>query len=981
MFESFKRLSLGIALIAAASGILLYSDLRSRNRSQPRPGQAAPVAKQFRVALVEHASQPALEDGVRGVTEALATRGYSEGGKLLLRRYNAEGDWAIANSIAKDVVSGNYDLIITISTPSLQTVANANKFGSKIPHVFGLVSDPYSAGVGINPTNHLDHPPYMTGYGTMQPVADAFKMARQTRPELKTVGLVWNPTEANSQSQTRLARAVCSELGIALLEANAENTIGVAEAANSLTARGVEAFWLSGDVTVLTATDALIAAARRGKIPVFTVIPPMAQKGEVFDLGANYFEIGKATGNLAADVLDGRRPAEIPVENLIVESLVVNRLALEGLKDQWQLPDGVVQRATTIIDATGTHSRVAAAPAQLRAPPGRHFKIGLAYFAPEPSWEICMNGMFDGLRALGLEEGKNLEVQRAHAQAEIPNIPAMLQNFDGSDVDLIVAMTTPVISGAGNLVKRKPVVFTYCTDPLAAGAGQSFTNHLSHLTGIGTFPPVQEMVNLIRATVPGIKSVGTIYNASEANSRKVVEVARGDFANAGIKLQEATVTGSSDVLQAAQALVSRGVQAFYIQGDNTVAQAFDVVVKAAADARLPLFNDDPDFAARGAVACVGVGYYESGRAAARPILRVLLGESPAGIPIENVSQRRLLLNEELARRLGFAFPAELVAEAAKEKATAVAAAKAGVEIKPPSRKFRIDLIEYLDTPNVELSQKGVLDAFQSAGWQRDVHFELRLRNAQGDMAILSSMVDAAVADTELIIACTTPALQGALRRGKGRPLVFTLVANPIVAGAGRSDTDHLPFVTGSYVSAPFEEGLRNLKTCLPGAKRIGTLYVPGEVNSVFYKEQLEAAAKKLGLEVETLGVSSSGEVPDGALALCGRNIDVFCQISDNLTGASFASIVQAAKNSRIPLMGFAPGQAQSGAFMAFSRDFYDNGVASGQLALRVLSGENPAQIPFEPVRKTRFTLNLPVAAQYGISIPESLVKSADEVIR
>ena len=67
--------------------------------------------------------------------------------------------------------------------------------------------------------------------------------------------------------------------------------------------------------------------------------------------------------------------------------------------------------------------------------------------------------------------------------------------------------------------------------------------------------------------------------------------------------------------------------------------------------------------------------------------------------------------------------------------------------------------------------------------------------------------------------------------------------------------------------------------------------------------------------------------------------------------------------------------------MAFSRDFYDNGVASGQLALRVLSGENPAQIPFEPVRKTRFTLNLPVAAQYGISIPESLVKSADEVIR
>src|SRR5262249_2329867 len=154
--------------------------------------------------------------------------------------------------------------------------------------------------------------------------------------------------------------------------------------------------------------------------------------------------------------------------------------------------------------------------------------------------------------------------------------------------------------------------------------------------------------------------------------------------------------------------------------------------------------------------------------------------------------------------------------------------------------------------------------------------------------------------------------------GRGRPLVFTLVANPILAGAGQSDDQHLPFVTGSYVSAPFEEGLRRLKACLPGTKRIGTLYVPAEVNSVFYKEQLEATAKKFSLEVETLGVSSSSEVADAALALCGRNIDVLCQIADNLTGASFASIGQAARKSRIPLMGFATGQSREGAFMTVS---------------------------------------------------------------
>jgi ABC-type uncharacterized transport system substrate-binding protein len=980
MFDSFKRLSLGLALIAVASGILLYSDLRSRNRSQRRPNQPGTAQKQFRVALVQHASQAVLDEGVRGVIEALAARGYADGGKLVLRRYNAEADLPTANSIAKEVVSGGNDLIITVSTASLQTVANANKFGSRTPHVFGLVSDPYSAGVGIDRTNHLDHPPYMTGYGTIQPVAEAFEMARQMRPELKTVGLVWNPTEANSQAQTRLARSVCAELGITLLEANAENAIGVAEAANSLIARGVEAIWVSGDVTVLVAIDTVITAAKHAKIPVFTVIPPHAKKGALFDLGANYYEIGNATGNLAADVLDGKRPADVPVENLVVEILALNRLVPDGLKDHWQVSEAQVKRAAVLIDATGTHSRLADS-APLRAPPGKHFKIGLAYFAPEPSWEICVKGIFDGLRAVGLEEGKNLEVRRAHAQAEIPNIPSMLQNFDGSEVDLILPMTTPVISGAAGLVKRKPVVFTYCSDPVAAGVGKSFTDHLPHMTGIGTFPPVQDMVNLIRDTIPGVKTVGTIYNSSEANSRKVVEVARDLFAKAGIKLEEATVTSSGEVMQAAQALVSRRVQAFYIQGDNTVAQAFDIVVKTANDARLPLFNDDPDFAARGAVACVGVGYYESGVAAAKPILRVLLGESPASIPIENVSRKRLLLNDALAKKLGLTFPPAVVAEAAREKAAA-SLPNPGAEIKPPSRKSRIDLIEYLDTPNVELARKGVLDAFDAAGWQRGVHFDLRLRNAQGDIATLSSMVDAAVTeDADLIIASTTPALQGALRRGRGKPLVFTLVANPIVAGAGNSDSDHLPFVTGSYVNAPFEEGLEALKACLPGTRRIGTLFVPGEVNSVYYKDRLLAAAKKLNLEVETLGVSASGEVPDAAMAMCGLGIDVFCQLSDNLTGASFASIGQAAKKARLPLMAFATGQTRHGAFMTLSRDFYDNGVASGRLAMRVLSGESPAQIPFEPVTKIRFVINLAAATELGITIPEHLVKSADEVLR
>jgi ABC-type uncharacterized transport system substrate-binding protein len=539
-------------------------------------------------------------------------------------------------------------------------------------------------------------------------------------------------------------------------------------------------------------------------------------------------------------------------------------------------------------------------------------------------------------------------------------------------------MSTPVIGGSCSLVKHKPVVFTYCSDPVAAGAGKSFTNHLPHVTGIGSFPPVQDMLDFIKATLPGAKSIGTIYNASEANSVKVIQVARGLFAKAGLKLEEVTIASTADVLSAAQALVSRHVDAIYIQGDNTVVQGFDAVVKASHDSSVPLFVDDPDVARRGAVACIGLGYYRPGYAAAKPIARVLLGESPAAIPIENVTEKTVWLDMPQAAKLGLRFPDNIIAEAARAGGTATA--KKPADLPPLARKVKIDLIEYLETPNVEINREGIMAGFEKAGLKRGRDYELQIRNAQGDMATLNTMVDAAVGDgSDLLLTSTTPALQAALQRAHGRPVVFSLVANPMVAGAGKSATDHLPFVTGAYINAPYEEGVQALGQCIPGVKRVGTLFVPAEVNSVYYKEELVKVAARMGIEVETVGVSSSGEVADAALALCGRNLDAVCQISDNLTGASFASIAQAAKRARLPLMGYASGQARTGAFMTVSRDYFDGGALSAEMAARVLRGESPARMPFVLVEKLKYYFNPAAAAQTGVVIPPDLLKRGETV--
>ena len=650
MIFAAKRLALGIFLIALSAGILLLSDWNRRGDSR----QVIP-----RIAILQHASQPVLDEGIHGILQGLAEGGFKDGETVAIQRFNAENDTPTENAIAREVTDGRFDLILTASTLSLQAVASANRAG-RTKHVFGLVLDPFSAGVGISREEPLNHPKHLVGYGSMLPVGEAFRIAKQLLPSLFTVGVVWNPAESNSQASTRKAREASVGLGIRLLEATVDNSSGVVEAAGSLISRGVQALWVGGDVTVLVALDGVISAARKGGIPVFTNVPPSAQRGALFDFGANHEEIGRLTGVLAADILHGADPASIPVKNVVPEMFIVNPGALAGLREPWRLPEEVRRRADAVVEGTALRKKALA----IRTPPaGRLYKVGIAYFGPDPGVDVGMQGLLDGLRALGFVEGKNLQLMKAHAQGEMGNIPSMLQNYANQDLDLIVPMTTRLLTGAIGLVKKKPVVFTVVYDPIDAGAGPTREEHVPNITGVGSFPPIPDTVQLIRDLVPGVRRVGTVYNNSEANSRKVVTVARDEFRRQGITLEEVAITNTSEVFQGAQVLTARNIQALRITGDNTVLQAFEGVVKVAGDSRLPLISHDPEFTDRGALACAGLGFYQSGHAAAALAARVLLGEDPRHIPIEEVAVKKLVLNKQVARKLGVKFSPALMKEA------------------------------------------------------------------------------------------------------------------------------------------------------------------------------------------------------------------------------------------------------------------------------------------------------------------------------
>ena len=352
IWRGVKRLALGVVLIVLVSALLLFSDLDRRTGTVAASRATGPR----QVAVLQYSSTPPLEDGARGFVDALGELGLHDGARVTLTWYKAEADMAVANAIAKQMTGGQFDLVVTMGTPALQAVANANQSG-RVPHVFGVVAAPRTAGVGIGDKGPLDHPKHLIGVGTYIRAGESFRMARRMFPGLKAVGVVWNSAESNSRVFTEAARVACLELGITLLEANVDNSNGVAESAASLVARGAEALWLGGDNTVMTAAASLVTAGRRGRVPVFTMVPGNAEKGALFDFGANLYENGKEMGRLSAKVIAGSDPAELPVEDLVIPHTTINTLALADLKDPWRVTSGMLREADTVIDAAGTHTK------------------------------------------------------------------------------------------------------------------------------------------------------------------------------------------------------------------------------------------------------------------------------------------------------------------------------------------------------------------------------------------------------------------------------------------------------------------------------------------------------------------------------------------------------------------------------------------------------------------------------------------------
>jgi len=285
--------------------------------------------------------------------------------------------------------------------------------------------------------------------------------------------------------------------------------------------------------------------------------------------------------------------------------------------------------------------------------------VAVTAIVEHPALDAVRDGVRDELKEAGFEDGKGFKFSYQSAQGNVGTAAQIARKFAGDRPSAIVAIATPSAQAAVAATKQIPVIYSAVTDPVAAKLVKDWKPSGTNVTGVSDLSPLDKHLALIQQVVPTAKRVGVIYSPGEANSVAIVEALKKAAQPMGITIVEAAAARTVDVPTAAQSLVGKA-DAMYTPTDNNVVSAFEGIVKVAQQAKLPVIAADTATVERGAVAALGLNYYDIGRQTGKIVVRVLKGEKPGAIASETSSKFELHVNPTAAKAQGVTLPDALL---------------------------------------------------------------------------------------------------------------------------------------------------------------------------------------------------------------------------------------------------------------------------------------------------------------------------------
>lgn len=294
--------------------------------------------------------------------------------------------------------------------------------------------------------------------------------------------------------------------------------------------------------------------------------------------------------------------------------------------------------------------------------------VALTKITSHPSLDLIEKGILDVLK----RAHPDLKITSNNAQGNITIAAQIAQKFAALSPTVVVPITTP---SAQTMVKAFqgtgiPIVFSAVTDPVGAHLLTSLKEGTDTLTGVIDQPPVIKIIDVMFFVKPGLKNVGVIYNAGEANSEFQIAAFRKEAEERGIAIREVPVAKASDIQMAAASLVS-DVDAIFLPNDNLVISSIEAIIKTASAGSVPVYVSDPESIERGAFAAIAFDQYEIGRATGELLLKVLKTGSTKNNPPVLLDNPKFYINEGVAKALGFSdeFIKDLKKKMLKETST------------------------------------------------------------------------------------------------------------------------------------------------------------------------------------------------------------------------------------------------------------------------------------------------------------------------
>jgi len=294
---------------------------------------------------------------------------------------------------------------------------------------------------------------------------------------------------------------------------------------------------------------------------------------------------------------------------------------------------------------------------------GNTILIGISKIVAHPALDALEQGVQDGV----LEQFPQATFDLQNANGELSTAASIAQKFKAENVTLAVGIATPTAQALVGSIKDRPVLFCAVTDPEEAGLVASVLKGEKYITGTSDMTPVKEQIALLNRIKP-IKTLGHVYCSNEANAVTLAAIARDVCKEMGIAFVETTVTNSAEVKQAVQTIASR-VDGIYLSNDNTIFSALSAVTSVAMKHGIPVMSADPSSAVDNDVlAAWGFDYYKMGIKTGHIAADILNGASPMDIPtvyMTDPSDVDILLNMDVAKKLGLTFPDDIKAIATK----------------------------------------------------------------------------------------------------------------------------------------------------------------------------------------------------------------------------------------------------------------------------------------------------------------------------